>query len=685
MDNTLTNIFSTQYPYMKKRIQSNTTTKCNDTPHQTHINNLKSNKYFAMNKYDTKVALNEYSKHIQHKHSQHNKTNSITLLHDDITINSTEPRSTRKQSYKLKPKFENENSSESDDNEVIDNNDDDDDDDDEFNENKPVKQQTSTRSTYNISACSHKQLNEDSLVLSNNTKGTVVVDNVVNDIQITNDFDFETLLTMETYLNELVEDIEINKMKIFQNLLDIIEDLLKCYNNKTVYDNVLKVFDTSFDLNNKHSIQKICKDFHIILLIFLYILLLLNFVKVDNKTSFHPGIKNLSFYLHQNFIVFMYIIITQYNSSNTEKNNNNNNSIHLCNNKISNNKTWLSKSNYKQYLISNNKKCKSTLKNIINELRLHFQSTFNGIKITTTSNTTIELETTFNTFTSYLNSLHTTTLQSVITTLHSSNEMNSLFQFSKHKAHTPILQAKLPSCKQQYTLVLDLDETLVHFVQGDDDSNDIVQIRPGAEQFIEDLAEYYEIIIFTVAKQDYADIVIDGVDSSRKVSGRLYRNHTIRLGDGYVKDLSKLGRDLTKTLIVDNCAENFRLQPNNGLRIKDFEGDPEDNELEYLKEDLIELVMKRPRDVREWLRDIQRKMDEREQCGNDDEGVEETNESKDIKESEGFDKNIKDKNETIEHEQDTSDQEENVKDGGSDDDNDNDDNDNECNIDNVSS
>jgi Dullard-like phosphatase family protein len=360
----------------------------------------------------------------------------------------------------------------------------------------------------------------------------------------------------------------------------------------------------------------------------------------------------------------MYIIITQYNSSNTEKNNNN--SIHLCNNKISNNKTWLSKSNYKQYIISNNKKCKSTLKNIINELRLHFQSTFNGIKITTTSNTTIELETTFNIFTSYLKSLHTITLQSVITTLHSLNEMNTLFQLSKTKAHTPILQAKLPSCKQQYTLVLDLDETLVHFVQGDDDSNDIVQIRPGAEQFIEDLAEYYEIIIFTVAKQDYADIVIDGVDSSRKVSGRLYRNHTIRLGDGYVKDLSKLGRDLTKTLIVDNCAENFRLQPNNGLRIKDFEGDPEDNELEYLKEDLIEMIEKKPNDIRECLEVIQHKMNERNNTMNNEDDVISKQSGDNNNNSHHSDIYIKDNEERSEHDQETSDQE-----------------DDECNNDNI--
>ena len=670
MDNTVSSKFSTQItgqqhlPYVKKRIQNNINTTHTDTPHQTHINNLKSNKYFSMNKYDTKIALNEYSKQIQNKLTKHNNTNSITL-HKEI-INSTEPRSTPKHSYKLKPKFENVNyDSESDDN------DDNDNDDDDFNEDKPIKQQTSMRSTH-ISSCSHKQLNEDSLMSKNTKRNVVDVNAQQIELQITKDFDFEKLITMETYLNELVEDIEINKMKIFQNVLDIIEDLLKCYNNKAVYENILKAFDSSFGVN-KHSIQKICKDFHIILLIFLYVLFLLNFVKLD-KTSFHPGIKNLSFYLHQNFIVFMFIIITQYNSTNTEKANNN--SIHLCETKISNNKTWLSKSNYKQYLISNNKKCKATLKNIINELRLHFQSVFNGIKITTTTNNTIELETTFNLLNAYLKSLHNTKLEAVINALQSSSEINALFQVSKTKAHTPILQEKLPTCKQQYTLVLDLDETLVHFVQGDDDSNDIVQIRPGAEQFIEELSEYYEIIIFTVAKQDYADIVIDGVDSSRKVSGRLYRNHTIRLGDGYVKDLSKLGRDLTKTLIVDNCAENFCLQPKNGLRIKDFEGDPEDNELEYLKEDLIELVTKQPNDVRDHLQEIQRKMNEREQCDND-ECVEETNESKEIKESE-FDKNTNDKNETREHEQDTSDQEENVKDNSDDDDE-------ECKIEHVSS
>ena len=50
----------------------------------------------------------------------------------------------------------------------------------------------------------------------------------------------------------------------------------------------------------------------------------------------------------------------------------------------------------------------------------------------------------------------------------------------------------------------------------------------------------------------------------------------------YVKDLSRLGRDLNKTLIVDNIAENFQMQPDNGILIKTWISDPMDNCLEIL-------------------------------------------------------------------------------------------------------
>lgn len=76
------------------------------------------------------------------------------------------------------------------------------------------------------------------------------------------------------------------------------------------------------------------------------------------------------------------------------------------------------------------------------------------------------------------------------------------------------------------------------------------------------------------------------LDKEGYISYRLYRQHTVQLGNGYVKDLSMIGRDLTKTLIVDNLKENFRNQPKNGIHIRDFLGEEDDEELEYLASDL---------------------------------------------------------------------------------------------------
>ena len=95
--------------------------------------------------------------------------------------------------------------------------------------------------------------------------------------------------------------------------------------------------------------------------------------------------------------------------------------------------------------------------------------------------------------------------------------------------------------------------------------------------------------------------------------GRLYRNHTNKVGDINFKDLSKLGRDLKNVIIIDNNSCNFGLQPKNGLLIRDFEGDENDDELDYLKDDLIKLVNSNPDDVTNYLPNIQNDMNKRRQ------------------------------------------------------------------------
>lgn len=69
------------------------------------------------------------------------------------------------------------------------------------------------------------------------------------------------------------------------------------------------------------------------------------------------------------------------------------------------------------------------------------------------------------------------------------------------KATPPFLGKVLNN--KEYCLVLDLDETLIHNVEYGSESYFL--IRPGCVQFIETMAKYYEIVIFTAAMQEYAD------------------------------------------------------------------------------------------------------------------------------------------------------------------------------------
>ncbi len=69
-----------------------------------------------------------------------------------------------------------------------------------------------------------------------------------------------------------------------------------------------------------------------------------------------------------------------------------------------------------------------------------------------------------------------------------------------------------------------------------------------------------------------------------------------------VKDLSLLGRDMNRTLIIDNISDNFILQPDNGIFISTWYDDMNDNFLEQISPLLVELVEKKVPDIRKGLR-----------------------------------------------------------------------------------
>jgi len=158
---------------------------------------------------------------------------------------------------------------------------------------------------------------------------------------------------------------------------------------------------------------------------------------------------------------------------------------------------------------------------------------------------------------------------------------------------------------KRFTLVLDLDETLLHYMERDSTgaTEGILNIRPGADEFLHTLSQHFEIVIFTAAMQDYADWAIQHFKNNHCISHRLYRQHALPSQSGfYVKDLSRIGRDISRTIIVDNIAENFQLQPENGIFIKSWFVDERDTALFELAPLLVAIAQSSLNDVREALK-----------------------------------------------------------------------------------
>ena len=167
---------------------------------------------------------------------------------------------------------------------------------------------------------------------------------------------------------------------------------------------------------------------------------------------------------------------------------------------------------------------------------------------------------------------------------------------------TNILYSKFN--KKNFTLILDLDETLIKYLIYDIASQKgKIIYRPGLIQFLNKVFPIFDIIIWTVATKDYADKIIDNIEKDKKFfSNRLYREHTTYKNKIFIKDLSNLGRSLDKVIIVDDKENNFCLQRNNGILIAPFHGTQYECQNDYILMDLYNILAKiiydRSKDVR---------------------------------------------------------------------------------------
>jgi RNA polymerase II subunit A small phosphatase-like protein len=114
-------------------------------------------------------------------------------------------------------------------------------------------------------------------------------------------------------------------------------------------------------------------------------------------------------------------------------------------------------------------------------------------------------------------------------------------------------------------------------------------------EFLEEMAEHFELGIFTCSMPEYADIIINHM---KHIDFRLYRHHTVKIKGEYIKDLSRIGRDLRSLILVDNLEQNYRLQKENGITIRSWYGDRSDDFLRRLANELAKLAKMGVEDVR---------------------------------------------------------------------------------------
>ena len=188
------------------------------------------------------------------------------------------------------------------------------------------------------------------------------------------------------------------------------------------------------------------------------------------------------------------------------------------------------------------------------------------------------------------------------------NRRNKLYE------EEPLLPDKSSKFEGKKTLVLDIDETLVHSSFFPFEKNDLVLnvnfdgifyniyvlVRPGVEQFIKNISKYFEVITFTASIPAYASPLLDILDKERNIQHRLYREHCTFVNGVFVKDLKRLNRNLKDVIIVDNSPLAFAFDSDNGLPILSWFDDPIDKELMNIQP-LLEFLAS-TKDVRKYIK-----------------------------------------------------------------------------------
>ena len=162
--------------------------------------------------------------------------------------------------------------------------------------------------------------------------------------------------------------------------------------------------------------------------------------------------------------------------------------------------------------------------------------------------------------------------------------------YLKNKISPPFLP--ISNNNKNYTLVLDITNTLINIKYANPQGQILIpNLRPGIFSFLNSVK------------------LLNEIEKNKKFFDfKLYKDHCTLYKNRFVKDITKLGRDIRKIIIVDDDENNFVLNKENGIKIKPFLGEENNNDtsLFELKKILILFERMGLDDVRKGIKSYEK-------------------------------------------------------------------------------
>ena len=170
------------------------------------------------------------------------------------------------------------------------------------------------------------------------------------------------------------------------------------------------------------------------------------------------------------------------------------------------------------------------------------------------------------------------------------------FSITNNKYILPIINSE--STNYKYFIFFELDETLVHYFEENNDS--FVKIRWGVEDCFSQISDFCEISLISTSSQEYTEKIMEKLNRNKKyVSNIIYKED-----EDDNLNLSLINRDMNKCIYVCHEEEFFNAPKNNILTLTEFEGDESDREMLFLCKELKRIKNEDIDDVTQIIPDM---------------------------------------------------------------------------------